>query len=191
MTFFRIFEISWLKHPPHKIGDSRAPLGLRWPRGATTSHPHSSTTTCRRKNGRRCPTSARGERGNRPPGYGSLAPPPLDLRRCLLFFLFRTPTILNVRIAFGHLIHGQSHGRETTSAPASTASTTTPGLITAASNRRRSPCAESATRALFAWPNNGESRPAREHCNQEIGCCSPVRCIVLPTTAALLYCCTG
>ena len=60
MTFFWIFEISWLKHPPQKSGDSRAPLGLRRPRGAATSHPHSSTTTCRRKNGRRCPTSARG-----------------------------------------------------------------------------------------------------------------------------------
>ena len=59
---------------------------------------------------------------------------------------------------FGHLSHVQSHGHQTTSAPAPTASTTTPGPITAASSRRRSPCAESATRALFAWPNNGESR---------------------------------
>ena len=63
-------------------------------------HPHSSTTACRRKNGRRCPTSARGKRGNRIPGDGSLAPPPLFLRRCPLFFFFRTPTILNFRIAF-------------------------------------------------------------------------------------------
>ena len=99
----------------------------------------------------------------------------------------------NCFLLFGHL----SHGHETTSAPASTASTTTPGPITAASSRRRSPCAESATRALFAWPpawrgivNNCKSRPAREHCNQRIGCCSPVRCIAL-RTAALLYCCTG
>ena len=86
---------------------------------------------------------------------------------------------------------------EPTSVPASAASTTAPGPITAASSRRRSPCAESATRALFAWPpawrgivNNCKSRPAREHCNQRIGCCSPVRCIAL-RTAALLYCCTG
>ena len=84
--------------PPQKSCDSRAPLGLPRRRGAATSHTHNSTTTCRRKNGRRCPTSARGERGNRPPGDGSLAPP-LFLRRCPLFF-FRTPITLHLRIAF-------------------------------------------------------------------------------------------
>ena len=69
---------------------------------------------------------------------------------------------------FGHL----SHGHETTSAPASTASTTTPGPTTAASSRRRSPCAESATRALFAWPpawrgivNNIMANPAQPESN--------------------------
>ena len=72
--------------------------------------------------------------------------------------------------------------------PASTASTTTPGPITAASSRRRSPCAESATRALFAWPNNGESRPAREHCNQQIGCCSLPGVLLY---VLLLHCCTA
>ena len=153
MTFFWIFESILVLTPPLKSGDSRAPLGLRRLRGAATSYPHSSTTACRRKNGRRCPTSARAERGNRPPGDGSLAPP------CFFFvaarcFFFPTPTILSFRIAFWpleHLSRGQSHGHETTSAPASTASTTTPGPITAACSRRRSPCAESATRALFAW----------------------------------------
>ena len=98
MTFFWIFEISWLKHPPPKSGDSRAPLGLRRPRGAATSHPHSSTTTCRRKNGRRYPTSVRGERGNRPPGDGSLAPPGFFFVAACYFF-FRAPTTLNFRIA--------------------------------------------------------------------------------------------
>ena len=126
------------------------------------------------------------------PSRGRLAcPPPLFHRRCLLFFFFRTPTILTFELLFGHLSHGQSHEHETTSAPASTASTTTPGPITAASSRRRSPCAESATRALFAWPNNGECRPAREHCNQQIGCCSPVRCMlyVLLQVYCSTYCC--
>ena len=53
------------------------------------------------------------------------------------------------------------------------------------------------SRGRLAWPpawrgivNSCKSRPAREHCNQRIGCCSPVRCIAL-RTAALLYCCTG
>ena len=85
--------------PPPKSGDSRAPLGLRRPRGAATSHPHSSTTTCRRENGRRCPTSARGERG--PPGDGSLPPPPaFSSSLPAKYIFFRTPTILNFRIAF-------------------------------------------------------------------------------------------
>ena len=83
-----LWKISWLKHPPQKSGDSRAPLGLRRPRGATTSHPHSSTTTCRRKNGRRCPTSAKGERGNRPPGDDSLAPPRFFFVAACFFFFF-------------------------------------------------------------------------------------------------------
>ena len=96
MTFFRIFENRLVITPPPQGGDSRAPLGLQRPRGAATSHPLSSTTTYRRKNGRRYPTSARGERGNRLPGDGSLAP----IRHCPLFFFFRTPTILNFRIAF-------------------------------------------------------------------------------------------
>ena len=100
VTFFWIFENILVITPPPKSGDSRAPLGLRRPRGAATSHPHSSTTACRRKNGRRCPTSARGKRENRPPGDGSLAPPRFFLRRCALFLFFRTPTMLNFRIAF-------------------------------------------------------------------------------------------
>ena len=37
MTFFWIFEISWLKHPPPKSGDSRAPLGLRRTTTTTTT----------------------------------------------------------------------------------------------------------------------------------------------------------
>ena len=96
---FLILENILVKTPPAKSGDSLPPLGLRRPRGAATSHPHSSTTTCRRKNGRRCPTSARGERGNRPPGDGSLAPPCFSSLLPAIFF-FRTPTILNFRIAF-------------------------------------------------------------------------------------------
>ena len=99
VTFFWIFENILVTTPPQKSGDSRAPLGFRRPRGAATSHAHSSTTTCRRKNGRRCPTSARGERGNRPPGDGSL-PPPRFFFVAAHFFFFRTPTILNFRIAF-------------------------------------------------------------------------------------------
>ena len=94
-----IFENSLVITPTRKSCDSRAPLGLPRPRGAATSHPHSSTTTCRRKNGRWCPTSAKGERGNRPPGDGSLAPPPL-FQRSLPAFFFRTPTtVLKFRIA--------------------------------------------------------------------------------------------
>ena len=126
------------------------------------------------------------------PSRGRLAcPPPLFLRRCLLIFFSNSNYIQlsNCFLATCHSSHGHSHGHETTSAPASTTSTTTPGPITAASSRRRSPCAESATRALFAWPNNGESRPAREHCNQQIGCCSPVRCRLL--LYVLLHCCTA
>ena len=92
MTFFWIFENILAITPPQKSGDSR-------PRGAATSHPHSSTTTCRRKNGRRCPTSARGERGNRPPGDGLLAPP-RGFFVAARYFFFRTPTTLNFRIAF-------------------------------------------------------------------------------------------
>ena len=127
------------------------------------------------------------------PSRGRLAcPPPLFLRRCPLFF-FRTKLrpiikLSNCFSAFRSL--------EPTSAPASTASTTTPEPITAASSRRRSPCAESATRALFAWPpawrgivNLCKSRPAREHFNQRIGCCLPVRCRLL--LYVLLLCCTA
>ena len=98
VTFWIIKSIL-VKTPPQKNGDSRAPLGLRRPRGAATSYLHSSTTTCRRKNGRRCPTSARGERGNRPPGDGLLAPPPAFSSSLPAIFFFRTPTILNFRIA--------------------------------------------------------------------------------------------
>ena len=93
VTFLWIFENILVKTPPQKFGDSRAPLGLRRPRGAATSHPHSITTTCRRKNGRRCPTSARGERGDRHPGDGSLFPPRFFFVVACYFFLFRTPTI--------------------------------------------------------------------------------------------------
>ena len=56
---------------------------------------------------------------------------------------------------------------------------------------------KSPSRGRLAWPpawrgiaNNCKSRPAREHCNQRIGCCSPVRCNAV-RTAALLYCSTG
>ena len=100
MTFWICEKYLGSNTPPPKNGDSRAPLGLRRPRGAATSHPHSSTTTCRRKNGRRCPTSAKGERGNRPPRDGSLAPPPLFLRRCLLIFFFRTPNYIEFSSCF-------------------------------------------------------------------------------------------
>ena len=100
MAFFGSLKYLGYNTPPKKL---RIPSSTRPPVAcAATSHPHSSTTTCRRKNGRRRPTSARGKRGNRPPGDGSLAPPPLFLRRCPLFF-FRIPTILNFRIAFGPL----------------------------------------------------------------------------------------
>ena len=99
MTFKWIFENILVTTTPPKSCDSRAPLGIRRPRGAATFYPHSSTTTCRRKNGRWCPTSAKGERGNRPPGDGSLAPPPL-FQRSLPAFFFRTPTtVLKFRIA--------------------------------------------------------------------------------------------
>ena len=77
--------------------DSRAPPGLSRPRRAAAFHPHSSTTTCRRKNGRRCINSASGERGNGSRGDGFFAPHPLFLCRCLHFF-FRTPTIFHFRI---------------------------------------------------------------------------------------------
>ena len=43
---FWIFQNILVKRTPAKSRDSRAPLGLRRPRGAATSHPHSSTTTC-------------------------------------------------------------------------------------------------------------------------------------------------
>ena len=76
VAYFWIFESILVTNLPPKSCGSRASLGLRRPRGAATSHPHSSTTTCWQKNGRRCPTSARGNRGNRSPGDGSLAPPP-------------------------------------------------------------------------------------------------------------------
>ena len=59
---------------------------------------------------------------------------------------------------------------------------------------RRGGSAEIASRGRLAWPpawrgivNKYKPRPARGHCNQRIGCCSPVRCIAL-RTAALLYC---
>ena len=127
------------------------------------------------------------------PGTARL-PPPAVLRRCLLNFFFRTPNyILNFRIAFWPLGPWTQPWTRDHKRACVNSNHTTPGPNTAASSRRRSPCAESATRARFAWPpawrgivNNCKSR----HCNQRIGCCSPVRCIAL-RTAALLYCCTG
>ena len=125
------------------------------------------------------------------PGTARLPPPAFSSSLPAIFFFSNSNYIelSNRFLATCHLSHRQSHGHETTSAPASTASTTTPGPITAASSRRRSLGEESATRALFAWPNNGESRLAREHCNQQIGCGSPVRCRLL--LYVLLHCCNA
>ena len=61
LTFFWIFENILVTTPPQKSCDSRAPLGLRRPRGAATSHPHSSTTTCRRKERPSVPHLGEGE----------------------------------------------------------------------------------------------------------------------------------
>ena len=127
------------------------------------------------------------------PSRGRLACPPRAFSWWLPAICFFSNSKLYpiFELLSDHLSKGQSHGHETTRAPASTASTT------AASSHRRSPSAESVTRALFAWPpawrgivSNCKSRPARERCNQRIGCCSPVRCIAL-RTAALLYCFTA
>ena len=53
---------------------------------------------------------------------------------------------------------------------------------------------KSPSRGRLAWPPalrgivyNCKCRQAREHCNQRIGCCSPVRCIAQRTAA----CCTA
>ena len=194
VAFFWIFKNILVIIPP----DKAATLELHSASDGLAVPPRSIRTAELRRAGERTAVVAPPRRGGSVeialPGAARL-PPPLFLRRCPLFFFFRTPTVLNFIIAFGHL--NLSHGHETTSAPASTASTTTPGPIKAASSRSRSPCAESATRALFGWPpawrgivNNCKSRPAREHCNQQLGSCSSVRRIAL-RIAAMLCCCTG
>ena len=95
MTFLLDILHVLVKTSPPKSGVSRAPLDLRRPRGAATSHPHSSTTTCRRKNGSRRGGSVEIAL----PGTARFPPPAFSSSLPAIFF-FRTPTILNFRIAF-------------------------------------------------------------------------------------------
>ena len=209
MTFFWIFENILVIIPPQKSGDSRAPLGLRRPRGAATSHSHSSTTTCRRKNGRRCPASARGERGNRPPGDGSLAPPPAFLRRCPLLFFSNSNSNyirLNFRIAFWPLEpwtepwarddkracanskHNNTRTNHSSVQPSPLAVLVGGGWRTAA--RSLPEMAEYRQKMKLPPPYSPRLFPVSYKVlkNQPNNCSSRTRCTAV-RTAALLYCC--
>ena len=101
MTFFWIFENILVTIPPPK--KRRLPSSTRPPAASRCRHVPSAQQhyDVPAKERASVPHLGEGETWNRPPGDGSLAPPPLFLRRCpLLFFSNSNYIRLNFRIDF-------------------------------------------------------------------------------------------